>query len=65
MTSLNIYVEGLTVVALLFGSDRPPYVVKNAAYGSPPPTHKRMIVGLKFRHLNGDVFCFTRMIPGG
>src|ERR1044072_7659881 len=32
---LNINVEGQVVVALLFSTDRPPYVVKNAAYGSP------------------------------
>lgn len=27
------------------------------------PTHKRMIVGSKWRHLNEDLFCFKNMIP--
>nr|QEO74459.1 hypothetical protein [uncultured bacterium] len=26
-------------------------------------THKRMREGSKCRHLNGDLFCFTSMIP--
>jgi hypothetical protein len=35
LTSLNINVEGRVVVALLLSTDRPPYVVKNASYGTP------------------------------
>jgi hypothetical protein len=35
LTSLNIHVEDGVVVALLFSTDRPPYVVKNGAFGSP------------------------------
>lgn len=33
MISLNIPVDGTTVVALLFETDRAPYVIKNSAYG--------------------------------
>jgi len=28
-------------------------------------THRRMIVGSKWRHLDGDSFCFKGMIQGG
>lgn len=34
MTPLNIPVDGVTVVALLFETDRAPFVVKNPAFGS-------------------------------
>lgn len=34
MIPLNIPIDGLTVVALLFETDRSPFVIKNAAYGS-------------------------------
>jgi hypothetical protein len=34
MIALNIPIDGLTVVALLFETDRSPFVIKNAAYGS-------------------------------
>ncbi|MEQ9669114.1 AlbA family DNA-binding domain-containing protein [Coleofasciculus sp. G2-EDA-02] len=34
MTPLNIPVDGKTVVALLFETDRAPFVVKNPVYGS-------------------------------
>lgn len=33
MISLNIPIDGTTVVALLFETDRAPYVIKNSAYG--------------------------------
>lgn len=33
MISLNIPIDGTTVVALLFETDRAPYVIKNPAYG--------------------------------
>lgn len=35
MRDLNVPVEGKTVVALLFETDRAPYLVKNPAYGQP------------------------------
>jgi len=35
LRDLNVPVEGGTVVALLFDTDRAPYVVKNPAYGQP------------------------------
>ncbi len=34
MTPLNIPVDGVTVVALLFETDRAPFVIKNPAFGS-------------------------------
>jgi hypothetical protein len=33
MISLNIPIDGTTVVALLFETDRAPYIIKNSAYG--------------------------------
>ena len=35
MRDLNVPVAGITVVALLFDTDRAPYLVKNPAYGQP------------------------------
>ena len=35
MIPLNIPVDNKTVVALLFETDRAPFVIKNQAYGSP------------------------------
>jgi hypothetical protein len=35
LTPLNVTVEGVTVVALVFTTDRPPYLVRNPANGQP------------------------------
>jgi hypothetical protein len=44
MLPLNIPIDGKIIVALLFETDRAPYVVKNPAYGQ----HKGDLANLKY-----------------